>query len=262
MSGNPFNSLEHPEGHPIEGRLVSKETVEVQVGSTKETKPVIEVQPNGSTLKLAFIRSNPPAHPFKTLIKQFLCYATEKGYTKVALEDDAMFTNPEDKTCVYRALMYRLFQGKNSLYVDQGFHPTTNVSEEKERLLAVTVKQMKEITPHLPESLASQLTSAPDEILFRTWILEQPCLTVREFINKIDFAAGKLKATTNIGPHGRQYLEDWKKYIRAHQDLQREPVCSKGGGRLRSRTRTSSGRKHKRRVTRKDRRHRKGSKKA
>jgi hypothetical protein len=262
MGGNPFNSLEHPEGHPIEGRLVSKETVDVQLGTTKETKPIVEVQPQGSTLKLAFIRSNPPTHPFKTLMKQFLCYAKAKGYTKVKLEDDAMFTTTEGDPCVYRALTYRLFQGKNSLYVDQGFHPTTDVTAEKERLLAATVKQVKEIAPHLPEELASQLISAPDDKLFRNWILEQPCATMREFVNKIDFAAHKRNVTKNIGSYGRQYLEDWKQYIKAHQELSREPECAEGGGRLRSRTRTSSGRKHKRRVTRKNRRHRKGSTKA
>lgn len=275
MSQNPFNpeTLYHPEGHSVPARLVSIETKPVEEKNINGTprivqKPIVEITPDGSTLQLSFIRST-KEFPFADLMKQFLCYAAEQGYTKVKLEDDAMFTNDADVTCVYRALIYRLFQGKDSLYVGKGFRPAVNVTEEKKRLVSATVGQVKEIvnllSPKFSENLTNvraELMAAPDERNFGEWILEQPCHTIREFINKIDSATGKLKATTNIGAHGRQYLEDWKKYKQAHNILEREPVCSEGGGRLRSRTRSSSGRKHKRRVTRKDRRYRKGTKKA
>ena len=254
-----MNVFEHLEQRPnlVPGRYYTKEL-------TPDGKSVAEVniyndpEEKGKKIaKLSFIRST-NTHKFKDLMKAFLCQAKKKGYTKVKLEDDALFTKEVDgEDCTYRALFYRLFEGKNSLYIDQGFRPIVDISREKAILLKATLKTIKEFATLLPEELQAKIKDVPDEKLFRTWVLEQDCMIMREFINKIEAVAAKLKAETNITNDAREFLKSWRAYYQAHQHLERIPECTKSGGGLRSRTYSSSRGKYKRGNTRKNRRNRK-----
>lgn len=249
---NPFNKLVKSE---IEGRLESEARI-------NEDSPIVVIKPEGETLTLSFIRST-KEYPFKQTIKYFLCYAKEKGYTRVKLEDDAFFSEGD---CMYRALFYRAFRGKDSLYVDQGFKPLIDIKDEKKILEKTPVKIIKEIMDVEPNQEFQDLlnTATPDENnnSFGEWILEKGCENIRKFINKIDFIASKKKDTPpykDLSNEAKQYLTAWRKYYEAHQVLEREPGCAEGGGGLRSRTRSSSRGKYQRRNTRKNRRHRKVS---
>lgn len=244
---NPFKELKKSEK---EGRLESEARI-------NEDSPIVVIKPEGKTLTLSFIRST-KEYPFKQTIKYFLCYAKENGYTRVKLEDDALFSEGE---CVYRALFYRAFEGKDSLYVDQGFRPIVDVSDKKNILFKATVRTIKNF---LSDEFQSKIKNISDNDFFRNWIIKQKkenCMLMRELINKIDAVARQqeLKPNNSLADEAKQFLTAWRKYYEAHQVLEREPACAEGGGGLRSRTRSSSRGKYQRRNTRKNRRHRKVS---
>lgn len=254
---NVFNDLYHPEDHPIETRLVSR-------AIDKNGNPLIEIQPSSSspsTLILKFIRSNPPQYTFDTLLKNLLCYAADNGYEKVELEDDAMFTNG---TCTFRSLIYRVFDNKDSIYVNKGFYPKQNVLDMKTILYDYTIEDAKNLATYLPDEIQNDILSIPNEKnsdRFGTWLLSNECYFIRESLNRIEALTKKIDSLDKLSNKNKQFLKAYKDYYNAHQYLTQNAQCITNGGHLR-RIPRSSRRKHwKRRTSRKSRRNRKSLKK-
>jgi hypothetical protein len=267
MSGNgsaaaPRNDSELFKGltpHPDEtkrnmGRLVS-------TAKTSDGEAVVEITPlGGGVLELTFIRAT-PEHPFKKTLQDFLCYAKNHGFRLVKLTDDALFAQ---EGCKYSALFYRLFQGKYSLYVDQGFRPTVDIEPAREILLNFSFANAQKLIPLLKdvrgnEAVVDLLAAPSDQPTFRAWMLSIPCEAMRELINKIDQIAHHYQGVPKDNA-ANDFLKAWRTYRTAHGILVREPVCPPAsGGRLRSKKRAASRGKHKCRVTRKSHSHRKSS---
>jgi hypothetical protein len=261
---NVFNELYHPEDHPIETRLVSKAT-------DKNGNPLIEIQPSSSspsTLILKFIRSNPPQYTFDILLKDLLCYAVNNGYTKVELEDDAMFTNGQ---CTFRSLIYRAFENKDSIYINKGFQPKLNVETMKNILYNYTIGDAKNLTTHLPPEIRYRILAIPsdkNDDRFGTWLLNNDCFLVREVLNRIESLTKKIDSLNNLTSSSKEFLKAYKDYYNAHQYLSKDAQCPKnesisngGRSRLRCLSRSSSRKRRQCRKTRKSRRYRKTSKK-
>ncbi len=228
------------------GRLIS-------TAKAPDGEAVVEITPQeNGVLELTFIRTA-PAHPFKQTLADFLCYAKNHGFRLVKLTDDALFAQEE---CKYSALFYRLFQGKKSLYVDQGFLPSIDLEPTREILLNFRYADAQKLIPLLRgvraiEAAVELLVAPSDELLFRTWMLKIPCEAMRELINKIDQIASNYKgALDDVAVDN--FLKAWRTYRTAHKTLVREPACPPAsGGRLRSKKRAASRGKHKCRITRK-----------
>lgn len=252
-----FKELYHPEDHPIETRLVSKAT-------DKNGNPLIEIQPSSSspsTLILKFIRSNPPQYTFDLLLKDLLCYAAKNGYTKVDLEDDAMFTNGQ---CTFRSLIYRAFENKDSIYVNKGFQPRQNVKDMKNTLYNYTINDSKNLATYLPPDIRDKILAIPSDKnndRFGTWLLNNECFLVREVLNRIESLTKKIDSLIDLKSSSKQFLKAYQDYYNAHQYLSTNAQCpsiSNGGrSRLRCVPGSSSCKRRKRRKTRKSRRNRK-----
>lgn len=268
---NVFTALENdPDGY--EGRKVS--TALTEAG---ERVAVITSYPE-RVLELTFIRPS-VAFPFKQTVRDFLCYAKNNGYDRVKLTDDALFPRGD---CKYSALFFRvLSENKSSLYVDQGFHPMEAFSADKldaakNTLYTTTLAVGKELIPALTppptendffrplETILAALRDEQDTAQrFGGWITaaERECLGMKQLIDKIDGIAAKneRQPIEGLSPDAAKFLKAWRFYRKAHSKLYREPVCPEVGGGLRPRKRATSRRRHKRRITRTNRRAGKGS---
>lgn len=228
------DSLYHPEGHPFETRLVSTET-------NDDRKPLIEIQPelidNKKILVLKFIRSKKPIYTFDVLLTQILCYAEQNNYDLVKLEDDALFTSDED--CLFRALIYRAFQNKNSIYVDKGFYPKVQdieLDKLKDIIYNYKIKDAKNLGYFLPEELKlviENIEASKDDERFGEWLLNEPCIFYRNVINKIEALSKKVKnkeiSIDKLNKNTYDFLIAFRTYFIMHQNLIRTPECKKGG---------------------------------
>ncbi len=74
--------------------------------------------------KLNFIRANKPIFTFDLLFSIYACVTRYFNYPRMMLEDDALFVSTDN--IQYRALIYRIFMGKDSIYYggELNFRPT------------------------------------------------------------------------------------------------------------------------------------------
>lgn len=156
--------------------------------------PIIDIlpDPTRNTLHLKFIRSEPPVFDFTHNLNYVICYAKKQGYDNVSLQDDALFTDKDDKECIFRALFYRVFINKYSIYVDKGFTPTTCTMDElnkiKNILYNFKIINAKELSLFLPKKIQKRILEIPtskDDARFGEWLVNQDCMFFREVINRI-----------------------------------------------------------------------------
>lgn len=221
--------------------------------------PLITIQPkNKTTLSLKFIRST-NGYPFKNLLSGLNTYAKDKGFSKIELENDALFSKGR---CQYRALYYRVFRdNKNSLYVSQGYMPASDISGYKETVYNFTIGQAKELVnsdgfPAAGETFVTALNNLPesdDEKRFGEWLTNLDCMTMREFFINLQamaaqfskFPKEKIEAAREADPDGAKFLIALRMYELAHSSLIRN-VQAAGGKCTRSLRRKSlpTRRKH------------------
>jgi hypothetical protein len=249
-----FSELHHPENHPIESRLVSKETVLTSNGN----KPLIEIQPGrkdeeGNILELKFIRSKKPYYEFDKLIKGVLCYAKKKGYKKVKLEDDALFSGEGE--CKYRALFFRAFQNKKSLYEDKGFKSSENTDSMREILYNFTVEDAKELVKDIDKfnnnlfiEFKKNIEKIPVSLnkeRFGKWIDDlrtKDCSMMGGAISQLLTLSSKIETwPNNIEIDNKSYifLKTYRNYLRAHEELIQDARCNDKYGGSRSLRRTT-----------------------
>ena len=110
-----FIATSHP--HHGQARYISQESDPI----TGEPVLTVDVDPRSRTVKLAFVRST-PSHPWDGLMRAFWlwCRARDPPPRRVALEDDAMFSEGD---CKFAALAYRLLRGQPSIYARHGYAP-------------------------------------------------------------------------------------------------------------------------------------------
>lgn len=68
--------------------------------------------------KLKFIRTKKPEYTLESLKNIYVCVTNYFGFSNMILEDDAKFETPGYD---YRALFYRIFINKDSLYADTNY---------------------------------------------------------------------------------------------------------------------------------------------
>ena len=253
MNPNPFDNLYHPPDHPIDARLVSKEV-------NKKNEPIVEIQSkDNDTLILKFIRSEQPKFIFANLIKQFLCYAKSKHYTKVELEDDSMFN---DEDCIFRALYYRVFQNKDSIYKDKGFQPIEDIQLLKKTLYEFKIIDAKNLAKLMTDKIKIIINSIPDmdnDNLFGTWLLKRECFFYREVFNRLSVISAQPVAKIDlldINIKSKEFLKAYYKYKKLHETLIRNADCDTiaSGGNIRHLSKTSRRKWFKCRKTRKNKR--------
>lgn len=229
-----LDNLYHPEGHPFETRLVSTET-------DGAGNPLIEIQTEikGDTkiLILKFIRSKKPSFTFDSLLNDVLCYAEKNQYHYVKLEDDALFTM--DENCMVRALIYRSFQNKNSIYVDRGFYPDSEDVELdglKNIIYNFRIGDAKNLANFLPEDIHQEINSIDaslDNHRFGEWLLTTHCSFLRNVINRIEVLARKIETDPSsyesLTQDTLDFLRSFRAYYFAHTSLIKNAVCAKGG---------------------------------
>jgi len=85
----------------------------------------IEIDTIDSSGKIKFIRSknDDEKYKFQTLLKMFTCLMKHLNIQKIKLDDNALFYS-QDCEYSYSSLMFRAFEGKNSLYISNNmFQP-------------------------------------------------------------------------------------------------------------------------------------------
>ena len=104
-----------------------------------DISPVLELSiwKDNNICKLNFIRGGHPVLTFKVLRTFFSCIAAYFECDIMVLEDDAVFKQSDDIN--YRALIYRIITGKESIYQgdDYGFNIATIVSKENDAFRVV-----------------------------------------------------------------------------------------------------------------------------
>ena len=180
---------------------------------------------------------------------------------------------------MYNALFFRILNEKKpSLYVGFGFQPSEafppdRLASAKNTLYDSTISVGKQLVPFLrstgtqaayPElhEALDLLEAEEDESKkFGKWIVGQDCEKMRILMIKLEALAAKQASSPIAGLQGDAlaFINAYRFYGKAHEILYRVPDCPAGGSRLRPRKRTSSRRRHKRRITRASHRHRKSS---
>lgn len=214
-----FEGLFKPFDIPIAGRLRSVE-------EDDQGKPLLELTKDNGTLILSFIRSK-PGYDFKTILNDTLCWAGSNGFTTVKLEDDALFNQGRD--CLYRALIYRAFQNKHSIYVDRGFGPKNKSSVERDlkTLFNFPISSAKQLFTIAPPELSKtrrDLEMVRVEGPFGTWLISRPCQEFRAVMNWLL----TLSTPSNMGkapPSTIPFLEAYHNYIEQHKVLTQMSAC-------------------------------------
>lgn len=246
------DNLYHPPAHPFETRLVSREV-------DANGNPLVEVQDEEKKgkkiLVLKFIRSKKPEYTFDKLLNDVLCYGDKNGYDYVKLEDDALFTMNGD--CMVRALIYRAFQNKNSIYVDRGFYPENKdveLGKLKDVIYNYRIEDARNLAMLFPSDIQEVITTldvSKNNERFGEWLLSRDCSFYRNVINRIEVISRKIetdeqtKSSVNSNTHN--FLSSFRTYYLIHQNLVRNAECQKGGKRRKSRLRRTaklSQRKH------------------
>lgn len=239
------DNLYHPPDHPFETRLVSREV-------DGSGNPLIEVQDEEKggkkILVLKFIRSKKPEYTFDKLLNDVLCYGDKNGYDYVKLEDDALFTMNGD--CMVRALMYRAFQNKNSIYVDRGFYPENKdveLGNLKDVIYNYRVEDARNLATLLPRDIQEvimALDASKNNERFGEWLLSQDCSFYRNVINRIEAISRKIETDeqikASVNSNTQQFLSNFRAYYLIHQNLVKNAVCMQGGKRRKSRLRRTS----------------------
>lgn len=250
-------------GDPEEVNFYGKRRIQSRVKTRLqgEEKSLIQMTPqvkNGERiLKLDLILAT-PEHRLPELMRAFLCYAADNGYTRVELQDDALLGKDP---CQFRGLTYRALLGEPGIYSKYGFRPTAEIQAILPRLAAYTVEQaLAELLPLrdllFPEDkrdfvrVLSQ-AAEPGETLGQ-YIQRKPECDRGFLLNKIYTLATKIERA------GRRnlFLEDFLKYYNAHGRLTAIPECRVQGGKRKHRryhTRRGSLLRRKSRKTRRSR---------
>lgn len=221
----------------IEGRKVSIETTM----DNGETKPLIELQPSSDNTKLIlkFIRSKNPDYTLDDLMAGFFCYARENGFTSVGLEDDALFS---DGDCKFRALTFRVFQNKKSIYDKFGYKPKLDITGHLKILNSLKLTESIQILKNLTgmDSLVERAKSFGDDALFSDFIVSLDCEPRRTFLNRLDELALKFERNSsqfhelNADAKAQEYLTKYREYVKAHEEMTAMPLCSSKGGKRKS----------------------------
>lgn len=216
------NKLYNPGKHPFKNRLVSVE-------KNQQGEPLIELQTeftnNKKILVLKFIRSKNPIYTFDTLLNDVIYYANNNNYSSIILEDDSLFTI--NKNCKVRALIYRAFHNKNSIYVDRGFYPKNkDIDLDKHRNIIYNYKirdalNLSLLLPKNIQSVINNIRDTNNNINFGDWLLNQKCCFYRDVINKIDVLAREVeienyKILTN---NSYEFLKSFRIYYKMHNEL-------------------------------------------
>jgi hypothetical protein len=247
-------------------------------------KIVLEIQPEpDNTLVLKFIRKS-NQYTTLQLMRIFLNYAKEKGYEKVKLEDDALFSALEN--CSYRSLLYRAFQGKPSIYTPYEFIPenvtTEQVNADRNTISTFTIGDAKRMLgkvesgtrPELQRlKIAVDVLDLDNSTPFGAWITslydvssknKENCIFMQNVINELFILSKneKIDVFNNDDDKSKQFLRALKDYYNAHQSLVRnlaDYVVKNGnqvGGRryVRRTSRVTRRKQNKSRMSRKSRR--------
>jgi len=210
---NVFDDLYHPpELYHLPLRLVSKAVNE-------SGDPVVEINPgDDGILILKFVRKSSHV-TFNKLLKDFLCYAKNRGFKKVELEDDSMFVNG---TCSYRSLLYRAFKNENSIYVKRGFRPTVAVELWKTQLYNYLIRYAKNMAHYFQPAIQSQIMAIPTESdteRFGEWVTAQTCIVIRDILNTLDILRHRVSRMPDLDEHSVTFLDAFTFYYMAHQKL-------------------------------------------
>jgi hypothetical protein len=249
------------------GRLESK-------SKNLKGNPILSIEPNSAdakTLVLKFIRKNDTkdSKPTKYYMDKFLCYAKHQGYETVQLQDDSMFTKDD---CTYRALLFRAFQNKESIYKSYGFVPK-GITEEhinglRSTIFSFKIKDAKNLfdIKHTRTEKFKDLITAIDKGIdtnnFSNWLLSLDCKVMAELLNNIyvlsfEYTKNKIneEEVKKLNDNSKTFLNSIVNYLDAHNFLIRNPTCddgAKGGGRrsIRLSSRITRSRRIKSRKTR------------
>lgn len=216
-----FKHLYHFSSSIFPLRLFSRHT-------NDKGEPLIIIEPeNKNILILKFINSYPPKYTFSDLMKEVLCYAKYNGYIKVKLDDDALFvdkkgTHCEGLPCKYRALIYRVFMNKSSLYIDQGFVSNIDTTNMRNIIYNFKIKDAKNLAIRLDSPYKEVILKIPfveDDNKFGEWIIKQHCCFMRGIINKLNILKNNPAIKTELNKNSIIFLFAYNQYYEAHKNL-------------------------------------------
>jgi hypothetical protein len=192
---------------------------------TDNGEPVIEIYSENDILFLGFIRTTNDLR-LKDIMKQLFCYAKLNRYTKIKLEDDAFFTEKTNKNCHYRALIYRAFLNKPSIYLDFGFKSEINVTELRSYIYNYKIKEAKEeLIPFIgklqlrEQKKFKSIIEAKDKNindLFGEYLVKlEHCEDMKFMINKLLELSSKIEKDKI----SNSFLNRLYEYYKLHQSL-------------------------------------------
>lgn len=82
---------------------------------------IIKFSVKDDEFNLKMIRSY-DIYTLEVLMNQIFCFCKTNKYSKIILEDNADFRDSYDYNCIFNSLIYRLFQSKKSIYLDEKYN--------------------------------------------------------------------------------------------------------------------------------------------
>ena len=127
-----FTVIENPGGSTDLSEMIRLKS-ENEIGGNPLLNITLNKKDNYS--KLNFIRTDKGSQfTFDLLMNIYMCVTQYFNYPKMIIEDDALFTTTEEIT--YRALIFRVFDNKDSLYYKEPFifRPTKSLKPQDQYL--------------------------------------------------------------------------------------------------------------------------------
>jgi len=149
---------------------------------TGENRPILEITEIGKILHISYIRSK-PGYTLNSLLQKALDHAKEKNFDRAELQDESHFLHLGKSPCVYRALFYRAFEGKKSIYETKGWFPTSETSKLIQTIVSFTTTDAASLIPLLQKFKRVPVPIPSNNTPFGRWVNEQPCNIMKYFYN-------------------------------------------------------------------------------
>jgi hypothetical protein len=172
---------------------------------TGDIKPMLELTDLGNrVLCVSFVRPGTgPAFTLTALLDAAEAWARAHTYTRIELEDDALFPIP----CPHRALYRRAFEGKPGIYESKGWRPLRDTGPFIATIMLYTRAQARELQdiirevcrkrgrgPQSPHTPNLSTASVNDVTPFGVWINSQSPPVMRQLYNVLlILSAGRFK---------------------------------------------------------------------
>lgn len=149
---------------------------------TGEKRPILEITEIGKILHISYILSK-PGYSLNSLLQKAIDHAKDKSFDRAELQDDSHFLRLGKSPCIYRALFYRAFEGKKSIYETKGWFPTSETTSLIQIISSFTTTDAACLVPYLQKIRPMPVKIPSHNTSFGRWVNEQSCNIMKYFYN-------------------------------------------------------------------------------